>query len=61
MFPLFSGLKNCPDPVGDKEWNKLGTLETKAFPIRDTNHVPLQLCNASCELLVKNAEKMRER
>jgi hypothetical protein len=61
MFPLFSGLKICPDPVGYKEWNKLGTLETKAFPIRDINHVPLQLCNASRELLVKNAEKPRER
>ena len=32
-------------PLWDKEWNKLGTLETKAFPIRDGNHVPLQLCH----------------
>jgi len=61
MFPLFSGLKNCPDPVGDKEWNKRGTLETKAFPIRDINHASLQLCNASRGLIVKNAEKPRER
>jgi hypothetical protein len=61
MFPLFSGLGNVRIPVGDKEWNKRGTLETKAFPIRDINHVPLQLCNASRELLVKNAEKARER
>jgi hypothetical protein len=61
MFPLFSGLKNYPDPVGDKEWNKRGTLETKAFPNRDINHVPRQLCNASHEFLVKNAEKRRER
>jgi len=61
MFPLFSGLENCPDPVGDKEWNKLGTLETKAFPIRDINHVSLQLCNASCGILMKSAEKWRER
>jgi hypothetical protein len=37
-------------PSGDKEWNKRGTLETKVFPIRDGNHVPLQLCNASRDI-----------
>ena len=41
--------RECLEPCGDKEWNKLGTLETKAFPIRDGNHVPLQLCHPSRE------------
>ena len=51
----------CPDPDGDKEWNKLGTLETKAFPIRDGNHVPLQLCHPLREFLWKKPEKHRDR
>jgi hypothetical protein len=57
MFPLFSGRLECPDPVGDKEWNKRATLETKGFPIRDGNHVSRLLCNPSQEILGKNAEK----
>jgi hypothetical protein len=57
MFPLFSGPGNVRIPYGDKEWNKRGTLETKAFPIRDGYHVPLRLCNASRENHGKNREK----
>ena len=40
-------------PWWDKEWNKRGTRETEAFPIRDGNHVPLQLCNPLYEFLHK--------
>ncbi len=46
-------------PCGDKEWNKLGTLETKAFPIRDGNHAPLQLCNPLREFHGKKRENQR--
>jgi hypothetical protein len=59
MFPLFSGPGNVRIPYGDKEWNKLGTLETKAFPIRDGNHAHLRLCNASRENRWKSREKPR--
>jgi len=45
MFPLFVRLEEVRIPVGEKEWNKLGTLETKAFAIRDGNHAMVRLCN----------------
>jgi hypothetical protein len=61
MFPLFSGLGNVRIPVGDKEWNKLGTLETKAFPIRDGNHALQHLCHPSREKHWKNREKLPKR
>src|SRR5690349_9994799 len=41
------------NPDGDKEWNKLGTLETKAFPIRDGSHATRHLCNPLRETLGK--------
>src|SRR3954471_22646905 len=49
--------ENCPDPCGDKEWNKRGTRETKAFPNRDGNHASLQLCNPLRENCRKNRGK----
>jgi len=53
MFPLFSRPGNFWNPDGAKEWNKLGTLETKAFAIRDSNHARRQLCNPLRENLKK--------
>jgi hypothetical protein len=41
----------------DKEWNKPGTLETKAFPIRDGYHAPLRLCHPLGRILRKKREK----
>ena len=46
-------------PLWDKEWNKLGTLETKAFPIRDGYHAPPQLCHALREFHGKKRENQR--
>jgi hypothetical protein len=61
MFPLFAGSKNFVRlPYGDKEWNKPGTLETKAFPIRDGNHAPLRLCHPPGQNLGKKREKCRK-
>jgi hypothetical protein len=58
MFPLFAGRKEfCPAPLWDKEWNKPGTLETKAFPIRDGYHALLRLCHPLRLTLKKKREK----
>jgi hypothetical protein len=58
MFPLFSGRRKVRIPVGDKEWNKLGTLQTKALAIRDGNHAMFRLCNPWGENFGKKREKM---
>jgi len=59
MFPLSSGFHGHIRTLWDKEWNKLGTLETKAFPIRDGNHVPLPLCNPLREFLAIKRRKYK--